>query len=104
MALSNTRGMVAELRAVAHLANDPDILTFVPPSGLGPIDIVTIHKKTGEHRYYDVKFASMRKTVKKTHNPRINRALNKLQKSFTHNLRPIRIEIIYVDDNGRVSL
>ena len=104
MALSNTRGMVAELRAVAHLANDPDILTFVPPSGLGPIDIVTINKKTGEHRYYDVKFASMRKTVKKTHNPRINRSLNKLQKSFSHNLRPIRIEIIYVDDNGRVTL
>ena len=30
-----------------------------------------INKKTGEHRYYDVKFASMRKTVKKTHNPRM---------------------------------
>ena len=104
MALSNTRGMVAELRAVAHLANDPDIMTFVPSGGLGPIDIITINKKTGEHRYYDVKIASMRKTVKKTHNPRINRSLNNLQRSFSKNLRPIRIEIIYVDDNGRVTL
>ena len=46
----------------------------------------------------------MRKTVKKTHNPRINRSLNNLQRSFSKNLRPIRIEIIYVDDNGRVTL
>tara|TARA_B100000123_G_scaffold21724_1_gene15146 strand:+ start:866 stop:1180 length:315 start_codon:yes stop_codon:yes gene_type:complete len=104
MALSNTRGVVAELRAVAYLANDPDILTFLPTGGLGPIDIITINKKTGEHRYYDVKFASMRKTVKKTHNPRINRALNCFQRSLAKNLRPIRIEIIYVDDNGRVTL
>ena len=48
MALSNTRGVVAELRAVAYLANDPDILTFLPTGGLGPIDIITINKKPQE--------------------------------------------------------
>ena len=104
MALSNTRGMVAELRAVAHLATDPDILTFIPSGNLGPIDIVTINKRTGEHKYYDVKYASMRKTVKKTHNPMINRSLNKQQKQLSKVKQPIQIEIIYVYDNGTIRI
>lgn len=99
MALSNTRGMVAELRAVAYLAEDPQVLTFIPSGGLGPIDIITLNKVTGEHRYYDVKFASQRKTHKATHNPLINRSLTKKQKQL-----PVKVEIIYVDDNGSVTV
>tara|TARA_B100000927_G_scaffold162692_1_gene131094 strand:- start:15033 stop:15353 length:321 start_codon:yes stop_codon:yes gene_type:complete len=104
MALSNTRGMVAELRAAAHLSEDPNILTFVPAGNLGPIDIITICKQTGEHKYYDVKYASMRKTVKKTHNPMINRSLNKQQKKLAKLKQPIKIEIIYVYDNGTIRI
>ena len=104
MALSNTRGLVAEALALAHLANDPNILCFTAAGGLGPIDIITLNRTTGERRYFDVKYASKRKNHKPTHNPRINRSLNNLQRSFSKNLRPIRIEIIYVDDNGRVTL
>ena len=99
MALSNTRGLVAELQALAFLAQDPKVLCFTAAGSLGPIDIITFNKVTGEHRYYDVKYASMRKKFKPTHNPMINRSLTEKQKKL-----PIKIEIIYVDNNNRVTV
>ena len=96
MALSNTRGLVAEALALAHLANDPNILCFTAAGGLGPIDIITLNRTTGERRYFDVKYASKRKNHKPTHNPNINRCLTKAQQEL-----PLLVEIIYVDDNGK---
>jgi len=82
VALSNTRGLVAELQALAYLAQDPNVLCFTAAGGLGPIDIISVNKITGEHRYYDVKYASMRKSHKPTHNPMINRSLTEQQKKY----------------------
>ena len=96
MALSNTRGLVAEALALAHLANDPNILCFTAAGGLGPIDIITLNRTTGERRYFDVKYASKRKNHKPTHNPNINRCLTKAQQEL-----PVLVEIINGDDNGK---
>ena len=99
MALSNTRGLVAELQALAYLAQDTNVLCFTAAGGLVPIDIISVNKITGEHRYYDVKYASMRKSHKPTHNPMINRSLTEQQKKL-----PVKVEIIYVDNNNRVTV
>ncbi len=99
MGLRNTRGLVAEALALAHLANDPNILCFTAAGGLGPIDIITLDKTTGERRYFDVKYASKRKNHKPTHNPNINRCLSKAQLEL-----PLLVEIIYVDDNGQITI
>ena len=100
MALSNTRGLVAEALALAYLANDPNILCFTAAGGLGPIDIITLDKTTGERRYFDVKYASKRKNHKPTHNPNINRCLSKAQMEL-----PLLVEILYVDtDNNKITI
>ena len=100
MALSNVRGLVAEALALAHLANDPNILCFTAAGGLGPIDIITLDKTTGERRYFDVKYASKRKNHKPTHNPNINRCLSKAQQEL-----PLLVEILYVDtDNNKITI
>ena len=84
---------------MAYLAQDPNVLCFTAAGGLGPIDIISVNKITGEHRYYDVKYASMRKSHKPTHNPMINRSLTEQQKKL-----PVKVEIIYVDNNNRVTI
>ena len=99
MALSNTRGLCAELTALAYLANDPNILCFTAAGGLGPIDIITLNRTTGERRYFDVKYASKRKNHKPTHNPNINRCLTKAQQEL-----PLLVEIIYVDNKGQITI
>ena len=100
MALSNVRGLVAEALALAHLANDPNILCFTAAGGLGPIDIITFNKTTGERRYFDVKYQSQRKNYKPTHNPNINRCLSKAQLEL-----PVMVEILYVDvDNKQITI
>ena len=98
MALRNNRGLFAELTALAYLAKDPNVLCFAAAGNLGPIDLVSIDKKTGEHKYYDVKYASQRINCKPTHNPRINRSLSAAQRKL-----PMKVEIIYVDNNGSIS-
>jgi hypothetical protein len=98
LALRNNRGLYAELTALAYLAKDPNILCFTAAGSLGPIDIVAIDKTTGEHKYFDVKYASQRINHKPTHNPRINRTLTDAQRQL-----PVQVEIIYIDDNGSVS-
>jgi|TARA_X000001388_G_C2139671_1_gene88173 hypothetical protein len=100
MALKNNRGLFAELTALAHLAKDPNLLTFQSSGGLGPIDLISVNRKTGEHKYYDVKYASQRKTHKPTHNPRINRSLSDAQRKLP---QPVKVEIIYVNDNGQIE-
>ena len=99
MALCNVRGLCAELTALAYLANDPNILCFTAAGGLGPIDIITLNRTTGERRYFDVKYASKRKNHKPTHNPNINRCLTKAQQEL-----PLLVEIIYVDNKGQITI
>ena len=99
MALSNVRGLCAELTALAYLANDPNILCFTAAYGLGPIDIISLNRTTGERRYFDVKYQSQRKNHKPTHNPNINRCLSKAQLEL-----PVMVEILYVDDNGQITI
>ena len=56
-------------------------------------------KTSGEKRYFDVKYASKRKNHKPTHNPNINRCLSKAQQEL-----PLLVEILYVDDNGQITI
>ena len=48
-------GLTSELKAQLRLAEDPNLLVFVPLGGLGPVDIVTLNMTTGEYSAYDVK-------------------------------------------------
>ena len=48
------KGIAAHLEAILKLLDD-DHLVFENIQGVGPIDIVTVNKKTGEVTYYDAK-------------------------------------------------
>jgi len=49
------KGITAELKVQLELAQNPDLLVFTPLLGLGLVDIVTLNRKTGEYKSYDVK-------------------------------------------------
>jgi hypothetical protein len=55
-------GIVAELEVQMQFTKDPNLLVFVPLMGLGLVDIVTLNRKTGEFKAYDVKARSIRKS------------------------------------------
>ena len=62
----------------------------------GPIDMVIINETTGEDRFIDPKAKSDRKNTKT--------AGNKINRVVTHPIKDkIKIEIVYVDDNGKVE-
>ena len=44
-----------KLKLNLDLAEDPNLLVFLPLGGLGPVDIVTLNITTGEYNAYDVK-------------------------------------------------
>jgi len=48
------KGIAAHLEAILKLLDD-DHLVFENIQGVGPIDIVTVNKETGEVTYYDAK-------------------------------------------------
>ena len=48
------KGIAAHLEAILKLLDD-DHLVFENIQGVGPIDIITVNKKTGEVTYYDAK-------------------------------------------------
>jgi len=56
------KGITAELKVQLELAQNPDLLVFTPLLGLGLVDIVTLNRKTGEYKSYDVKARSYRKS------------------------------------------
>tara|TARA_R110000744_G_scaffold161378_1_gene277869 strand:- start:117 stop:551 length:435 start_codon:yes stop_codon:yes gene_type:complete len=62
----------------------------------GPIDLVLVHQETGETRYIDVKYKNTRQGMK-TKGRRINRSITTPLKNF------IKIEIIYVGDDGNIE-
>ena len=99
MAAKNIKGLVCELKAQTRLSKNSDLIVFVPLGGLGPVDIVTLNKRKGEYKGYDVKAFAKRKLgvkfknkfgkmVRRSPGGRINRGLTKLQKK-------LKIEIIY---------
>ena len=48
------KGIAAHLEAILKLLDD-DHLVFENIQGVGPIDIITVNKKTGKVSYYDAK-------------------------------------------------
>ena len=48
------KGIAAHLEAILKLLDD-DHLVFENIQGVGPIDIITVNKKTGKVKYYDAK-------------------------------------------------
>ena len=87
------KGDTCELFAAAYFRK-LGYLVFHKMSG--PIDLVLVHQETGETRYVDVKYKNTRQGTK-TLGRRINRAVSSPLKKY------IKIEIAYVDDEGRVE-
>ena len=87
------KGDWCELIAAAHFRKD-NYLVFSRMSG--PIDMVLIHQDTGETRYIDVKYKNTRQGMK-TRGRRINRPITTPLKN------KIKIEIIYVGDDGQIE-
>jgi len=87
------KGDASELFAAAYFRK-LGYLVFHKMSG--PIDLLLVHQETGETRYIDVKYKSTRQGTK-TMGRRINRTITSPLKKY------IKIEIIYVDDEGKVE-
>tara|TARA_R100001369_G_scaffold55151_1_gene81986 strand:+ start:54 stop:476 length:423 start_codon:yes stop_codon:yes gene_type:complete len=84
------KGDWCELIAAAYFRKN-NYLVYTRMSG--PIDLVLVDQNTGETRYIDVKYKNTRQGSN-TKGRRINRSIKTPLKDF------IKIEIIYVDDNG----
>ena len=87
------KGDWCELVAAAHFRKN-NYHVFYKMSG--PIDLVLVHQTTGKTRYIDVKYKNTRKNTN-TINNKINRTVKSPLKNF------IKIEIIYVDDEGQLE-
>ena len=87
------KGDVSELFAAAYFRK-LGYLVFHKMSG--PIDLLLVHQENGETRYIDVKYKNTRQGTK-TMGRRINRTITSPLKKY------IKIEIIYVDDEGKVE-
>jgi len=92
MAIKNQKGLVCELKAQARLADNKDLLVFIPVGGIGPVDIVTLNKKTGEFQAYDVKTISKRK--KQTYRCRPG---DKIHRKLTDKQKKMGVKLLYVD-------
>ena len=91
--LPKRKGDWCELMAQAHYRQ---LGWWIYPKMSGPIDMVIINETTGEVRFIDPKAKSDRKNTKT--------AGNKINRVVTHPIKDkIKIEIVYVDDNGKVE-
>ena len=101
MADKNIKGLACELKAQLRFAKQSNLLVFIPVGGLGPVDIVTLDKNTGQFQAYDVKALNRRKKgiqftnkfgkrVRRSPGSKITRPLTSLQRK--HGVR-----IIYED-------
>jgi hypothetical protein len=84
------KGIAAHLEAILKLLDD-DHLVFENIQGVGPIDIITVNKKTGEVTYYDAK-SDRERSHKKRSQTQIQKKLG--VKNFYVNLhkRTYRLE------------
>lgn len=94
---STQKGDWCEYMAAAKFRKE-GYLTYMKMSG--PIDLVLIHEETGEVRYIDVKYKNTRQGTN-TRGRRINRSVN--SRLGKHLKKFINIEIIYVDDEGKIE-
>ena len=77
------KGIAAHLEAILKLLDD-DHLVFENIQGVGPIDIITVNKKTGKVTYYDAK-SDRERAHKKRPQTQIQKKLG--VKNFYVNLR-----------------
>ena len=77
------KGIAAHLEAILKLLDD-DHLVFENIQGVGPIDIITVNKKTGKIIYYDAK-CDRERAHKKRPQTKIQKQLG--VKNFYVNLR-----------------
>tara|TARA_R110001599_G_scaffold324402_1_gene536253 strand:+ start:290 stop:577 length:288 start_codon:yes stop_codon:yes gene_type:complete len=77
------KGIAAHLEAILKLLDD-DHLVFENIQGVGPIDIITVNKKTGKVTYYDAK-SDRERAHKKRPQTKIQKQLG--VKNFYVNLR-----------------
>jgi len=94
MGIKNRKGLVCELKAQTKLADDDNTLVFVPLGGIGPVDLVTLNKKTGEFQAYDVKTISTRK--QKSYRCK---AGDKIYRSPSKQQKQMGVKILYVEYN-----
>jgi hypothetical protein len=86
------KGQRSEFLAAAWLISI-NYLVYVKTQDNDPIDLIAVHRNTGDVLKLDVKSVSYRRTgPKKGH--RINRVVNKHQKK-------IGVKLLYVYDDGR---
>ena len=86
------KGQRSEFIAAAWLISI-NYLVYVKTQDNDPIDLIAVHRNTGDVLKLDVKSVSYRRTgLKKGH--RINRVLNKNQKK-------IGVKLLYVYSDGR---
>jgi len=89
-------GLTSELKAQLRLAEDPNLLVFLPLGGLGPVDIVTLNMTTGEYNAYDVKTKNYRK---KDHTPsdgyKRNTKGSLINRQTTMEQKKLKVKIIY---------
>ena len=77
------KGIAAHLEAILKLLDD-DHLVFENIQGVGPIDIITVNKKTGKVIYYDAK-CDRERSHKKRPQTQIQKKLGvKKNLLFTH--------------------
>lgn len=101
MAAKNIKGLTCELKAQLRFAKQSNLLVFIPLGGLGPVDLVTLDKNTGQFKAYDVKALNRRikgttfinkfgNKVRRNGGTKISRPLTSLQ-------RKLGVKIIYED-------
>jgi len=89
-------GIVAELEVQIELTKNPNLLVFVPLMGLGLVDIVTLNRKTGEFKAYDVKARSIRQSDYVTKDGHFKNTKGKLiHRPRSEEQKRLGVEIIY---------
>ena len=89
-------GLTSELKAQLRLAEDPNLLVFIPLGGLGPVDIVTLNMTTGEYTAFDVKTKNYRKKdyMAKDGYKRNNKG-SLINRQATMEQKKLKVKIIY---------
>ena len=90
-------GLTSEIKAQLRLAEDPNLLVFVPLGGLGPVDIVTLNMTTGEYNAYDVKSKNYRKVKEYVAPDGYKRKLKGtfISRGSTKEQKKLNVKIIY---------
>jgi hypothetical protein len=90
-------GLTSEIKAQLRLAEDPNLLVFVPLGGLGPVDIVTLNMTTGEYNAYDVKSKNYRKAKEYVASDGYKRKLKGtfISRGSTKEQKKLNVRIIY---------